>query len=185
MRKLAVAAILISVGISGCFHSREISSLQQDFAQLNPELQLRRNFVFSVGPGTMHLLERAAAAYDGRQPVDISNYLSDIDRVKVGIFELRARGSKDEFTHDLRLPPREGWSPVVVVRDGSDATSVYYRETGAAVRDLLVLNASADQLVVVRLQGNLGRLLLRALEDRERVFSHAPDRWQSAVHGEE
>jgi hypothetical protein len=175
MKRLAVAAIIIAIGVSGCFHSREISSLERDFARMNPELSLRRNFVLNIGPGTMHLLERAAGAYDGQQPVDISDYLGDIDRVKVGIYDIRTRDRRDDFSPSISLPQRDGWSPVVVVRDGTDATSIHYRETGRAVRDLLIINASTDQFVVVRLQGNLGRLLLRALDDRERIFQRTAD----------
>jgi hypothetical protein len=174
MMSRSIMAGMALVLLAGCFTSREIVSLQREISSNNPSVELRRNVVFSVGPGTMHLLERAAGLWESEETLMASQYLSDIDRVKVGVYDVHSRfdGADDQAPRYV-LPSRDGWIPFVVVRDEHNATTIHYRETGRAIRDLLVVTASSDKLVIVRLQGNLGRILLRALEDRERFVGRS------------
>jgi hypothetical protein len=173
MKPLAVSLALVSLILSGCFTSRELASYQREIVRNNPEVDLRRNFVLNLGPGTIHMLERASGIWEADQPIEVRDYLSDIDRVKIGVYDVRhRRGSLQPTTYSL--PVRQGWTPAVIVREDGEATSILYRETRRSVRDLLVVHASDEQVVVVRLEGNLGRLLRRAMDDRARIIGQTP-----------
>lgn len=164
----AAVALAALVLLSGCFTSRELSGIQRTIDRQNPNVELRRNFVLNAGSGTIHLLERGASLWKSDESLIARRYLSDIDRIKVGIYDVRTRNSDHRLTFDL--PPREGWIPAIVVRGEGQSTAVHYREARGGVRDLLIVAGDDEQVVVVRMRGDLGRILLRALEDREEII---------------
>jgi hypothetical protein len=163
----AVLALACMVMLAGCFTSRELTGIQRTIDAQNPDVRLKRNFVFTAGPGTMHLLERMAGFNDRPEAEMAARYLRDIDRVKIGIYDVQ---SDDAEGLSFELSTRGGWIPAVVVREEDQTTVIHYRERGDTVRDLLIVNGDSEQLVVVRLAGDLGRILMNALADRETVF---------------
>jgi hypothetical protein len=166
---IALALLTSLTVISGCMTSREITTIQRAIDRQNPELALRRNFVLNVGPGTMHLLERVAGVWESDETALARRYLRDIDRIKIGVYDVAATGESD-MPLSMELPAREGWIPAVIVRDRDESTAIHYRDSGSRVRDILIVNGSRDQVVIVRARGDLGRMMLRAMEDRERFL---------------
>lgn len=163
--------ILVSVVSSGCFVSRELSSLQRDLERQHPDLRLRRNIVFSAGPGLLHTLEQTAGKLDRDDARLIEEYLHDVDRVKVGIYDVEWRNQSEPVT--TALPDRfkrGGWEPAVTVRDGHESVFLMYRSGSRSLRDLFVVSLADDQLVMVRIRGNVERLVSHALADRHRFL---------------
>lgn len=163
--------IILSVAVSGCFVSREMSSLQHDFERQHPDLRLRRNIVLTAGPGLLHTLERTTGMFEHDDAELISRYLHDVDRVKVGIYDVEWRNEPEDVP--IALPAqfmRGGWEPVVTVRDTRESVFVMYRSDARSVRDLFILALADDQLVMVRLRGNMDRIVAHALSDRHRFL---------------
>src|SRR5690625_3406584 len=81
--------LLLLPFLAGCLMSREISSLQRDIAARNSEIDMRRNFVLNVGGGSLYILERLVQMVDHEELNYASEYLHYIDRLKVGIYDIR------------------------------------------------------------------------------------------------
>ncbi len=89
--------------------------------------------------------------------------LKGIAKVEVGIYNVVGHGesaARGELS-GLELP---GWEPVVQVRDGNERIQVLCRVEGDRIRAMLVVVLDAEELVVVRLEGNLQKFLPAAIE---------------------
>ena len=62
---------------------------------------------------------------------------------------------------DLDLP---GWEPIVRIREGDERIQVLCQIEGERIRAMLVVVLDGDELVIVRLKGNLHKFLPGALE---------------------
>ena len=162
----ALAALLVLPLFSGCFYSREIARTQRAIEKENPQVDFRRQVMFSMGSGSLGTLAELASFGQPAEVREASDYLRHIRRVKVGVFEIE--GDLEGPLAMTHVPhfTRGGWQTVVRVREpDGENVSVLYRERYGEVRDLFVVALDAPELVIVRLTGNLTQLLLDALDD--------------------
>ena len=163
------AALLLAPLLCGCIVSREISSLQREIISHNEGIELRRNLVLSVGGGSLYLLERAMRMIDDDELKHLSQYLHHVDRVKLGIFDLR--GWEDLEGRTLigdHLLDRKQWERAIAVRDESSTFLLVHPRDAAHIRDLYVFSATDDQFVILKFQGDVSQLVALALADRHR-----------------
>jgi len=159
-------AVATCVLLSGCLYSREIAHVKRDIEREFPGSEFDREIVLSVGPGffrTIEWLARHTADEDGRHAAD---YISELRRVKLGVYETL----KLPYEGELDLPSlkrfdREGWIKAATVRDRDELVWVLYRERYDEIRDMFFLILDDDELVIVRVEGNLNRLLEKVMED--------------------
>lgn len=173
MRRAARLSLLLilSVSLTGCIFSREMASLQRDIQDQNPDLRLRRNFVLSVGSGSIHTLESIVSLLDDEDAQRAAAYLHDVDRIRLGIYDV-------EWKDDPRPLDVEGvnrfraerWERALVIREDDTVAHLLYRPRRNSIRDLYLLAMTDDQLIAIRFQGNLERILTHALQDRHRFL---------------
>ncbi|MFT4605700.1 MAG: hypothetical protein ACI9W4_002444 [Rhodothermales bacterium] len=160
-----IAFLILAPTLAGCMYSREITHIRDDIEEILGA-KFEREVVVTVGPRTF----RAASWITGRVP-DIyaqmaSDYVREIDRVKVGVYRVERRPT----TTDLRLDKvprfkRSGWEVLVRVEEAGDTVWVLYREKYENVRDMLVLVLDDEQLVIARVEGHLNELVRLAVAD--------------------
>lgn len=158
--------LLACLMLSGCMVSREISHVRRDIEREFPGAEFDKEFVISVGPGffnTVGWLAERVDDYDARR---IADYLSEIRRVKVGVY----RTEQLPYEGDLELASlrrfnENGWELAVKVRDEDELVWVLYREWYDEVRDMFILVLDDENLVIVRVEGYLNRLLEKIVED--------------------
>ena len=167
--RIVILAVLVMMPLlSGCFMSREMSQLKRDVERQHPNLELKRNFVLNVGSGTIHMAESVVGLIDREETRLAGAYLHDMDRIRVGIYDVRWNGDARRRTIDLdrilRLNQRR-WEKAIVVRDTDLSAQLYYRSHRGTVRGLYLIAFHDNQLVAVRVQGNMQRILRRFLEE--------------------
>ena len=173
------ALLLVGALTSGCIYSHELASTRRALEDEMPGAQLDREVVLSLGPFSLWTLGWAASFVDGkRNEVRLfRRYLSDLHRVKVGVYKLR-QADKASFAAPSQLTRLEtqGWKVAVKVREEDERIWILYRKRDcficeyyprSIVRDLYVLVLDRDELVQVRLRGDFDRLLRRLLTDQE------------------
>lgn len=172
--------LLLLPFLAGCLMSREISSLQRDIAVRNSEVDMRRNFVLNVGGGSLYMLERLAQIVDHEELNLASEYLHHIDRLKVGIYDIRIPDDASPLNLiDDQLLDRNKWERAIVVRDERSAFVLVHPRDVEHIRDLFLFSASGDQLIILKFQGDAGRIVSMALADRHRFA----ETWRVPVYG--
>jgi len=158
--------LLAGLMLSGCMVSREISDVRRDIEKEFPGAEFDKEFVISVGPGffnTVGWLAERVDDYDARR---IADYLSEIRRVKVGVYRTEQLPYEGDLElESLRRFNENGWELAVKVRDDDEMVWVLYREWYDEVRDMFILVLDDENLVIVRVEGYLNRLLEKIVED--------------------
>ncbi len=166
--RIATAAIIFfgAVQLTGCIYSQEIAHVRRDIEREFPGAEFDREFVLAVGPSFFNTVGWIAERVNDRESRRIGEYLAEISRVKVGVY--RTERLPLEGTLQLEELSRfreSGWDVAAKVRDDTELVWVLYRERYDSVRDMFILSLSDDELVIVRIEGNLNRLLEKVVED--------------------
>ena len=161
---LAVAAVL-----SGCV-SLEMGRIGDDLARgvEGQGAEVGDGFAVAFGPGTIgstRFLGRLVAPESTEPYRRLSRHVRRVKLARypvVGAFDARAvprPALLDRYQSD-------GWSSLVTARDEESAVWVLMREDGDGVlTDLLAVVASAEDLVVTRMSGDLSAFILDAIEE--------------------
>ncbi len=161
---VAAVVSLLTVPLTGCFFSREISDTRRDIERAYPDLQLERQIVVNFGPLSLRTLRWLSGMVPEKEMEMATEYMRDVSRVKIGVFRSENRAALDAFDAD-KLHFEEEWTTAVKTRDDKSRVWVLYREGGKTVRDLYIVVLDDEDLAIARVRGNLNRLLARIMKD--------------------
>lgn len=158
--------VLVAAASSGCVVSREISRTRHVVEQAFPGSEFDRKIVLSVGSFWMRTSSWILGMTDDAEANNASDYLSDIDRIKIGVYKTEVLPESGlTGTPMLRDLIEDGWEPAVQVGDEEGHVWVMYRARRNQIRDAFVIILDDEELVIARLDGHLDRLVQRAVRD--------------------
>ncbi len=173
---MALALLLAGVSLSGCVYSREIVQTQRDLERHYPEAEFDRQIILNFGPRSLHTIGWLAGLAPEEEAQMAADYLYEIDRVKVGIYEVDRLPDLDEFD-----PPsigrfeRDGWEVAVKAQEDDGVVWVLYRERYNEVRDIYTIVLNDEDLVLARVRGHLNQLLEKVMEDHYHLHRFMDD----------
>lgn len=168
--KILLAATAVTILIAwfpGCMWAPELAQLRGEIERQLPGAQFDKEFALSLGPlslGVARLVTRMVP-----DASDARGYLGDISRVQVAVYNTRRMPS----VADVRMPERlsklqnDNWELAVKVREDDEVVWVMYRIDNERIKDLYVIVLNDEELVMVKAQGHLERLVARAMSDAD------------------
>lgn len=159
MKRLTVVCVALAVLAGmGCFRLGGPDAVTQTLSR-EAGVELDQEFGLTVTRGGVWLAKKGMRWADD---VDIS--LDGLRRVEVGVYTVRDRGDARTGWLDEHLFPTE-WTPWVSVKDGDSNVMVMVKQGNHAedIRGMLVVVAEDEEWVVVRLKGDLYRIMEDAL----------------------
>lgn len=185
----AAVALLVAVLVSGCyFHTPEASRVRRAFEAEAPGLELEREVGFKVGRLSLAIARPLVAAALGEPEPEgdaagdegrslASSLLRGLRRVELGVYTVSGAGD-EAGRRDRELPrflerrfSRDDWSQLVRARDEAGTSWVYLRHRGDRLRSIQVVAFDGSELVMVRLDGRLDRMLAEAVAARSGGFA--------------
>jgi hypothetical protein len=163
---LLICGILLPI-FSGCMlPSREFCYIEHEIRKQISPAYVNTVFKFSFGPislSTARMIANMADADD-----DAVMYLREIQRVQVGVYEIRGTHKCSEF--DIPRSVNEkltelGWERFIRVKERDERVQLYYRQVNKWVGSLYVVVLERDEMVIVEAIGNLERIIDKALHD--------------------
>lgn len=169
MRWPIVLVVASCTLLGGCFTDPDIEQVvdalawELEPAELSAEVELR------LGNGSLGILRWICERSDDCE--EFETLLAGVDEVHLGVYDIRHA----RYAGDLEMNPLlredlaiDGWEFVVSVRDRSgEGTFVLARYDERRVHGMLVIAQDRDELVVVRLDGDLDKALHRAAQRDE------------------
>lgn len=155
---------------SGCLYSREIVYMRREIQREVPDAHFEREVLLSLGPGSIRVLSWLTGFFGDEDVQMAHDYLRDIRRVKVGVYDVENLVNEDVDLSRLERFVEENWEVAVKAREEQGVIWVLYNERHGVVRDLYVMVLDDQDLVMARIQGNLSRLLQRVIEDHSDLF---------------
>ena len=167
--QLLMGTLLVTL-LTGCLYSREIAGIRGDIEKQYPEATLEREVVFSIGSGTLGAVGWIAGRVPEEEAQMASAYLDEIDRIKVGVYNVHDLPALDDVElARLKRFEKNGWEVAVKSREEDQVVWVLYRDYFDRVRDIFVLSLDQEDLVIVRIEGYLDRLLEKVVQDHATV----------------
>ena len=153
----SLAVVAIALISTGCwFGTGSTSDIRYEVTD-QTGVDLEPDFGIKLGR-----LTTAMAKPFARKAAGESIPLKGIAKIEVGIYNVvDSRDPVESGMADLEFA---GWEPIVRIRDGDERIQILCRTEGERIRAMLVVVLDGDELVVVRLKGNLHKFLPGALE---------------------
>jgi len=188
-RALTPIAVVILLAVvaatSGCLWAPDLAMVRKDIERQLPGASFEKEIELSLGPISLafaRLVTRIVP--DAREA---SGYLRDVSRIEIAVYN----AERVPPARDVKMPQKlkdmtsgEGWEMAVKVRDDDELVWVLYRIDDDSIKELYVVALDSDELVMVRAEGKLERLVARALEETGAVKELPSDDAPSLIsHG--
>jgi len=113
-----------------------------------------RTISLSLGRSTL----RFAARFLDDEP-ETQALLRSLDGVRIRIYEVDADGDTARIAHNFERMAsklsRDGWQPVMLVREDDELVHMYAKHSGKAMCGLTIVSADDDEVVVVNIMGDI------------------------------
>jgi hypothetical protein len=164
---IVIAVLVAAAGVSaGCLWAPDLAMVRKDIERQLPGVSFEKEIELTLGPVSLAFARLVARITP--EAVDASGYLSDVSRIELAVYntEDMPPAKSVQMPERLRLMQEsEGWELAVRMRDDDELAWVLYRTDGDEVKELYVVVVSDDELVMVKAEGRLERLVARALTD--------------------
>ena len=177
-----IAGIIVLISMSsGCLWAPELDRVQRELKEQLPGVDFKKEFAISLGPLSLGLARSVVRFVpDGHEA---HTYLKEIRRVKIAIYNVNNLPRHEEVAvpDKLReLLENDDWEQAVRVSDHGQWGWVLYRAKEDTVREIYVVVLSDHELVMVRAEGRIDRILRQAV--RNHVDS--PDGYRIDLSGD-
>lgn len=111
-----------------------------------------RTMSLSLGRTTL----RFAARFLDDEP-ETQALLRSLDGVRVRIYEVHGDSERvaENFEHMGSKLNRDGWQPIMLVREEGELVQMYTRSSDARIQGLTIVSADDEEVVVVNVMGDI------------------------------
>ena len=85
---LTLILCMAAVSLTGCVYSREIAQTRRDLERHYPDAEFDRQIIINLGPTSLRTFGWLAGLAPEEEAQMARDYLYEIDRVKVGVYEV-------------------------------------------------------------------------------------------------
>ena len=150
--RIVVPATILALTLTACGITAPRSN--DGYANLDsPGIsETNRTMSLSLGPTVL----RFAARFLDDDP-ETQALLRSLDGVRVRIYEVDGDSevSAQNFTHMGTKLNKDGWEPVMLIREEGELVKMYAKPSNTGVQGLTIVSADSDEVVVVNVMGDL------------------------------
>ena len=170
-----VLLLAVAGTTSGCMWAPDLAMVRKEIERQLPGASFEKKIELTLGPISLAFARLVIRVVpDVREARD---YLSDVSRIELAVYN----AERVPPAQDVEMPERlkemtssEGWELAVRVRDRNELVWILYRIDDDSIRELYVVAFGDDELVMVHAEGNLERLVARALQESGAVKDLLP-----------
>ena len=158
---------IILLLFGGCNTSDEFNNIEEAISkQIHPAIlvsEIKFGLVGSLAPA------RVMSAFgDATQEAD--EFLKEVKGVQVGVYKIHNIEESNSFKFSNKVDKcliEKGWEPFVHVRKrNKENVSLFYRQLSESIASIYVLALKHDELFIVEINGNLDKILEKAICER-------------------
>ena len=161
-----ICSLLVVTTSSGCLWAPELDSVRKDIERQLPGSSFNREFALSLGPVSM-AIARAIVRFVP-EAKEARQYLGDIRSVKIAVYEVQNAPADAQLHMPNKLHKLikdDEWEIAVKVKEPGENVWLAYRTRETAIKEIYVVVLSDDELVLVRAEGDIDRLAVKAMRD--------------------
>jgi hypothetical protein len=177
VRKLA--ALIMLAASAGCATASTSRTVAQSVESATPGCRLERDSTLVLGPASLTLVRALSGVAGDDLDEDTREMLRSVRRIEICTYRATPRCGLAGMPPLLaRQLAADGWHAVVATVDDEGELSWILTRSGdgGAISGLLVIAFDHDELEVVRLDGEIDRLLVAAVEEDPESVRELVDR---------
>lgn len=157
---LSFGGVVLALAAAGCIMPFNGPAGARRDVQRATGREYSRTFAVTVGRSGLALIRRVAGE-EGEEDLP----LEGLRKVEVGFYEVRGGRSGSPAGAGITAGSWTGWTPLVEMHPEESESVLILSEgdPGESIRRMLLLVESDDELVIVRLKGELDRLVEEAI----------------------
>ena len=170
MKKKIISIILIlsitALLLPGCvFVSRDFRMTRNDIIKELGDVEVETEVQLQIGPGLLSAGKLAVSIADVDD--DVRGLLKEIRNVQVGVYKVvNSQDGKIKIPAKIsRKLEKKGYEPMVRVKQRDEAVLVMTKMRRNRLEALYVIALDREELVLVEVQGRLGKLIEKAIRD--------------------
>lgn len=166
MKAMVIVLLLVIAGTTtGCLWAPNLAMVREDIEQQLPGVHFDKQIELTLGRASLQFARLITAFVpDARKA---RHYLRDVNRVELAVYNVD-RMSEGNVLMPGRLKTmqeQEGWELAVKVHEDNNLVWVLYRIDGEKIKEIFVVVLGDGDLVMVKAQGRLERLVAYALTE--------------------
>lgn len=171
MRTRIISIILLfsvtALFLPGCvFISRDFQKTRNDILNEIGDFDIETDVQFQLGSGLLFLGRMVVSIADKSNMAD--DYLRNIRNVQVGVYKLSDVSRDRPLIIPLKIAwklAKKGYEPIIKVKERDSAAWVLTKMRGTRLSSLYVISLERGELVLAEIQGRLGRLVEKAVQN--------------------
>ncbi len=172
-----IGLLLIFISTSCIGVNREFKNIRSQILD-NLDDDFDRQIEFSVGPVGFFVASQFVKFADTEENVD--EILSKVKNIHVGIYDRLSNFSKPSLSLLKNITNSivdENWKSLVKSIDGNEMVGVFVKDMNPEnIEELFVVTLTDEELILVKLQGNLGSIIEVIIRDHGhnlRIVDHS------------
>jgi len=160
----AVCLLPIIAAFFGCTPVTGYSTARLELQRQLAPLKIKPVVSFSLGAFSMGCIRKLA---DMAEDNDIAAYLEDVSGATVDIYEVPEREGELPVARISDVADRlreKNWEILAKVRDGSELALILYRLEKQQLVSVFVAALDRSDLILVEIEGNLNRVIQKAMQ---------------------
>ncbi|PID56959.1 MAG: hypothetical protein CR986_09790 [Ignavibacteriae bacterium] len=165
MKKVKHLIIILIMALlsSSCIGvNREFKNIRSSImGNINDDF--KKEFEFSVGPVGFFIVNQFVRFSDTDAKENIEQILNKVNNIHIGIYNRLSNSSKLSFGLFKELSKsviNESWKPIIKTVSKNELVGIFIKELDADhIRELFVVTLSSEELVLVKLEGNIGAII--------------------------
>ena len=167
---------LAAIMTTGCVFTPGLDRIQRIVAGEIEPASMKTEVKLNLGPVAMSAARFICRLGDVEE--EALDYLRYIDHVEVNVQKISGLSSLSGIRWPAELDQRlerEGWEILVRAREDNEIVLVLYKPRGQTIRSMFVLVLDTEELVLVKIDGELDTLVMEAIEDHTVAADWAAD----------
>jgi hypothetical protein len=160
--RILTVAMLVAL-FSGCLWAPELDRLRKEIEVQLPGSHFKKEISVSLGPFALALIRTVVRIVPGTD--EFKPLLQEVRSVKVALYEVKAPRPYGPLSmpRSLRRMLEEDWQLAARFTEASEVVWLIYRTKGDTVSHVFIVVMDDKNLVLVRAEGRLDRLMQRAV----------------------
>jgi len=175
----ATALAIACATVLACIGFRGPADVKRDLER-RTNSDLDREFAITLGPATMAFARWAVGSSEDGDGIPIRG----VRKVQVGVYVRDDRDGRVRLDRHLEARDFPDFEPMVEVRDRDERVLVMAASRGDRLRKMVVVVDDLDEVVIVRLSGDLDTIVEEAIRmaldeaDRDDLADETVDAWR-------
>jgi uncharacterized protein DUF4252 len=171
MCKRAVVLCLVGPALllQACLTARSLEPVRRDLQSQMEGARFDKEIKLTLGPVSLGLARLICRLVPDEEVQQTRRALASVHRIELAVYDIHAEHGAAEalqMPHKLRQMTSGGqWQTAVRVQDEDERVWILYREDRGRIRDFYVVTLGSDELVLVRVKGNMNRLVEWAMRE--------------------